>query len=70
METELADIDHQITSSYGCQKRLAFYFLARLGTLGGLELYNLMRNDIWIFTDMSGREYVLPLSDVGSARCS
>ncbi|CAM6090480.1 unnamed protein product [Calypogeia fissa] len=53
----LADVDHQIYTPQ-CQKRLAFYCLVRLGIRGGLELYELQRQDFLIQTDKEGREFV------------
>ncbi|CAM6105270.1 unnamed protein product [Calypogeia fissa] len=54
----LADVDHQIYTPHGCQKRLAFYCLVRLGIRGGLELYELQRQDFSVQTDKEGREFI------------
>ncbi|CAM6122551.1 unnamed protein product [Calypogeia fissa] len=54
----LSDIDHQIHNSHGCQKRLAFLCLVRLGIRGGVELYELQRRDLTVTIDNRGCEYV------------
>jgi hypothetical protein len=60
METAiLSDVDHQLTSSIGCQKRLAFYIMCRLGIHGGSELWKMQRNDLKLVEDSSGRECIM-----------
>lgn len=58
----LVSIDYQVTSNpgsnHGCQMRLAFYCLVRLGIRGGGELYNLHKGDISVCIDKAGRSHV------------
>jgi hypothetical protein len=54
----LSDIDHQINSSTGCQKRLAFYIMCRLGIRGGTELHSMLRTDLKIKKDDQDKEYI------------
>jgi hypothetical protein len=61
LEMEMAlmlDLEHQITDSQGCQKRLALYLMLRLGIRGGIELWNLKRTDVKLQKDNRGREYL------------
>lgn len=56
----VADIDHLITSSHGCQKHLdKFYCLCRIEIRGDGELWNLQRNDLKIEVDKSGQDQSL-----------
>jgi hypothetical protein len=60
METViLSDVDHQITSSVGCQKRLAFYIMCRLGICGGSELHKMQRNDLKLINGGNGKEFLV-----------
>jgi hypothetical protein len=60
METAiLADVDHQINSSAGCQKRLAFYIMCRLEIFGGSELHKMQGNDLKVITGANGKEFIV-----------
>jgi hypothetical protein len=60
METAiLADVDHQMTNSVGCQKHLAFYIMCRLGIRGGVELWSMERTDLKLIESPSGKEYIV-----------
>jgi hypothetical protein len=54
----LSDLDHQMSHSVGCQIRLAFYIMCRIGTRGGLELWNMKLTDLKIKADATGKEYI------------
>lgn len=54
----LANIDHQVYSPHGAQKRLAFYYLVRLGIRGRVELHELQRQDIRVETSPNGKDFV------------
>jgi hypothetical protein len=55
----LADVDHQMSNSVGCQKRLAFYIMCHLGIRGGTELWNMLRTDLKLITSDSAKEYIV-----------
>jgi hypothetical protein len=60
METAiLADMDHQMANSVGCQKCLTFYIMCRLGIRGGVELYKMGRTDLKLIKSSTGKEYIV-----------